>query len=150
MSDLLPSPDVAPGPVLFVCEHGVAKSLLAKLLFEHHARAAGITVSAEARATTPDAALPPWMLEHLKATQLDAGSFTPRALDPSDVAAAARVVSFDLPEVAATAASCAVSGEQWDAIPLASQEFAAAFAAIDARVRALVEEFRYRSGDRGP
>ncbi len=142
MSELRPAPDATSGPVLFVCEHGIAKSLLAKLLFEHHARAAGLTVRAEARATAPDAELPPWMLEQLQATQLDAADFKPRALDRADVAVASRVVSFDLPEVAATAASCAVDGEQWDALPLASREFAATFAAIDARVRALVAELR--------
>jgi arsenate reductase len=139
MSDLWPMPSETPETVLFVCEHGVAKSLMAKLLFERYARAAGLAVRAEARATAPDEVLPPWVLEGLGAIDLDAGAFTPRPLEGDDVQGASRVVSFDLPEVATAARSCAVTGEQWDSLPLASQDFVASHAAIERRVRELVE-----------
>src|SRR5688572_3819856 len=138
MSELWPAPTEAPETVLFVCEHGIAKSLMAKLLFERYAREAGLTVRADSRATAPDEALPPWVLEGLGAKRLDAGDFTPRPLDEAAVKDATRVVSFDLPEVATTAASCSVSGEQWNELPMASQDFDASHAAIDQRVRELV------------
>ena len=140
MSDLWPAPSDPPETVLFVCEHGVAKSLMAKLLFERYAREAGLTIRAEARATSPDAALPAWVLEGLGAKRLDAGDFTPRPIDEAAVAKALRVVSFDLPEVATTAVACSVPGEQWNELPPASQDFDASHAAIDARVRQLVQE----------
>ena len=138
MSDLWPAPAESPATVLFVCEHGIAKSLIAKLLFERYAREAGLTIRADSRATAPDGSLPTWVLEGLSAKRLDAGDFTPRPLDDTAVQDAARVVSFDLPEVAATAAACSVNGEQWNGLPMASQDFDASHAAIDQRVRALV------------
>lgn len=139
MSDHSPASPESSDVVLFVCEHGVAKSLLAKLMFERYAREAGLPMRAEARATAPDAALPAWMLDGLRAKELDAGAFAPRALATSDVEGAACVVSFDLPEVADSAASCGVGRAQWDAVPMASRDFDASHAAIEARVRVLVE-----------
>jgi arsenate reductase (thioredoxin) len=138
MSDLWPAPTEPSESVLFVCEHGIAKSLIARLLFERYAREAGLTVRAESRATAPDASLPAWALEGLGAKQLEADGFTPRLLDEDAVKGATRVVSFDLPEVASTAAACSVNGEQWNELPLASQDFDASHAAIDQRVRELV------------
>jgi arsenate reductase len=138
MSELWPTPTEPSETVLFVCEHGIAKSLMAKLLFERYAREAGLTIRAESRATAPDASLPPWVLEGLGAQRLEANGFTPRPLDEDAVRDAARVVSFDLPEVAMTAAACAVNGEQWNDLPMASQDFSASHAAIERRVRELV------------
>lgn len=138
MSALRPAATDTPETVLFVCEHGIAKSLMAKLLFERYAREAGLAVRADSRATAPDESLPPWVLAGLEAQRLEAGGFTPRPLDDGAVKASTRVVSFDLPEVATTAAACSVTGEQWDALPMASQDFEASHAAIDQRVRDLV------------
>jgi arsenate reductase len=134
-----PTDAAQPETVLFVCEHGIAKSLIARLLFERYAREAGLTVRAESRATAPDGSLPPWVLAGLGAKRLDAGGFSPRPLDDDALKGATRVVSFDLPDVATTASACAVTGEQWDGVPHASEDFDASHAAIDQRVRELVQ-----------
>ena len=47
------------GVVLFVCEHGTVKSLLAKLLFEEYAAQVRLHMRAESRGTAVDSVVPP-------------------------------------------------------------------------------------------
>ncbi len=49
------------------------------------------------------------------------------------------IVTFDIAPAVTAAAPVAVVRERWDAMPPASQEFEASRAAIEARVKALVE-----------
>lgn len=85
------------GTVLFVCEHGTVKSLLAKLLFDEYAARVGLAMRAESRGTAIDSAVPPWMRAKLAESELLPGSFSPRALATQDLEAASFVVTFDLP-----------------------------------------------------
>ena len=126
-----------PGTVLFVCEHGTVKSLLAKLLFDEYAAQVGLPMRAESRGTAIDSVVPPWMLAKLSANRLMPGSFTPRALTAQDLATASYVVSFDLP--AAVSARAIGSRVRWDSLPPASQQFEASRDAIRSRVHALVD-----------
>lgn len=123
--------------VLFICEHGTVKSLLAKLLFDEYAAQIGLPMRAESRGTAIDSAVPLWMLAKLTASDLMPGSFTPRALAAQDLAAASFVVSFDLP--AAVVAGARAPRARWDSLPPASQQFEASRDAIRARVHALVD-----------
>ncbi|MCE9603124.1 MAG: hypothetical protein K8S21_13045 [Gemmatimonadetes bacterium] len=133
-------PRAAPAPqgtVLFICEHGTVKSLLAKLLFDEYAAQIGLPMRAESRGTAIDSAVPPWMLAKLSASDLMPGSFTPRALAAQDLAAASFVVSFDL--AGAVVAGARAPRARWDSLPPASQQFEASRDAIRARVHALVD-----------
>ncbi len=125
------------GMVLFVCEHGTVKSLLAKLLFEEYAAQVGLPMRAESRGTAVDSVVPPWMRARLSASQLSLGGFSPRALAAQDLAGASYVVSFDLP--AAVSAIARAPRARWDSLPPASQQFEASRDAIRARVHALVD-----------
>src|SRR5215213_9190652 len=53
------------GTVLFVCEHGTVKSLLARVLFDEYAQEVGLGMRAVSRGTHPDTAVPPWMMKQL-------------------------------------------------------------------------------------
>ena len=72
-------------PVLFICEHGTVKSLLAKLLFEKYAADAGLHIRAISRGSAVESAVPGWMQAYLLADSLRLGSFTPQALAASDL-----------------------------------------------------------------
>ena len=47
-----------PGRVVFVCEHGSVKSLIASLYFNQRAQQRGLPFKAVARGTAPDSAVP--------------------------------------------------------------------------------------------
>lgn len=123
--------------VLFVCEHGTVKSLIAKLLFEEYAREVGLHMRAESRGTHADSVVPPWMMQKLAQDRVDLGSWTPRTLGASDLANASYVVSFDVPGAATAAAR--VERVQWDGLPSVTQNYAEGREAIKVRVRQLVD-----------
>jgi protein-tyrosine-phosphatase len=98
--------------VLFICEHGTVKSLVAKRLFEKYAREAGLSMRAESRGTRADTVVPSWVVSNLASDGLSIAVFAPRQLAGADLSGAAYVVSFDVPATAT--ASAKVSREQWD------------------------------------
>ena len=124
-------------PVLFICEHGTVKSLLAKLLFEKYAAEAGLHVRAASRGSAAETVVPAWMQANLLADGLTLGSFTPQALAASDLRDARYVASFDLP--AAVSDGAHAPRVRWDSLPPASQQYAASRDAIALRVHRLVD-----------
>ena len=135
-------------PVLFVCEHGTVKSLLAKVLFEQYAAEVGLTVQAVSRGTRADSAVPPWMLLGLAADHVDLGTWRPQPLAPADLANASYVVSFDVPASATAAAP--VPRALWDSLPSVSRDYASGRDAIRARVRHLVDSLKRAERSRQP
>ncbi|MEP6999918.1 MAG: hypothetical protein ABI969_05540 [bacterium] len=128
------------GTVLFVCEHGTVRSLLAKILFEQYAKEVGLNMVAVSRGTPADSILPAFMLVGLKADHVTLGSWRPQTLGPSDLASASYVVSFDVPLAATATAN--VPRAQWDALPPVSQNYAAGREAIKMRVHELVDSLK--------
>ena len=128
------------GTVLFVCEHGTGKSLLAKLLFEKYAQEVGLEMRAVSRGTRPDTSVSPWMMRQLALDHVTLGSWVPRPLGPQDLSDASYVVSFDVPS-AATAATHA-SRMQWDGLPSIAQDYAKGRDAIKTRVHQLVDSLK--------
>jgi protein-tyrosine-phosphatase len=130
-----------PKTVVFVCEHGTVKSVIAMAYFERFAREAGLRVRAISRGTAPDSALPPFMRDGLRSDRLDLAGFTPRRLTPEDLAAAALVVSFDQPDVARLAKGPL---QQWDGLPSVSASYPEGREAIKRRVAHLVDSLAKR------
>ncbi|HVT40072.1 MAG TPA: hypothetical protein VHE78_13580 [Gemmatimonadaceae bacterium] len=126
-----------PPAVLFICEHGTIKSLLAKVLFERYASVAGLRMEAVSRGTTADSIVPPWMRTELAGDHFDVTAFRPRPLRPEDLAGAALVVSFDVP--ASVSAPTHAPRERWDGLPSVSADYAAGRDAIEVRVHHLVD-----------
>lgn len=123
--------------VVFVCEHGAAKSVLAATYFNHLAEQRGLTWRALARGTVPDAAIPRSVIDGLARDGLMPCSAAPSPLSLEDLEGAARVVSFDQPQLAALLPEKA-STTRWDGLPPVSIDFESARAAILAKVRELV------------
>jgi protein-tyrosine-phosphatase len=131
---------IAGSTVLFVCEHGTVKSLLAKVLFEEYAQAVGLQVRAVSRGTHADTTVPPWMVQQLARDRVTLGSWHPRQLGPYDLAHASYVVSFDVPS--ATTAATHAPRAQWDGLPSVAQDYTQGRDAIRVRVRQLVDSLK--------
>ena len=127
-------------PVLFVCEHGTVRSVLAKVLFEQYASEVGLKMHAVSRGTRADSVVPPWMLRGLAADHFELGSWRPQTLRAADLANASMVVSFDVP--AAATAGARVPRARWDSLPSVSRDYASGRDAIKARVHQLVDSLK--------
>ena len=84
-----------PTGVVFVCEHGSVKSLVAMEHFNRKAREQVLPYRAVARGTAPEPTVPPAVRQGLQTDGFEVASFVPQLLRPTDVDNAALVVSFD-------------------------------------------------------
>jgi arsenate reductase len=139
--------ETTPRLVVFVCEHGSAKSLVAASFFERLAKERGMAVRAVSRGTAPDASVPATVVEALRGDGFDVAAFKPQALKEADVLAADRLVAIgvDLGEVGAKARTGIV---RWDDIPPFSASYPRARAAILSRIKSLLGDLERRRPDR--
>src|SRR5215203_2985443 len=80
--------------VLFVCEHGSAKSVVAAAHFNRRAVERGVGLRAVSRGTNPDDEIAPNAARGLEADGLAHGFEIPQRLSVADVERAVRVVAF--------------------------------------------------------
>ena len=125
--------------VLFLCPHNAAKSVIAVAYFRRLAAEAGLGMVADSAGTDPDPAVWPSVIELLRRDGLEADDREPRHLTHGDLGRARIVVSMgcDLPDGVPLPAV-----QQWDDLPLASEDLCAARDAIKVRVEALVAQLR--------
>jgi protein-tyrosine-phosphatase len=123
--------------LVFVCEHGSVKSLIASQWFNKLAAERGLAFRAVSRGLTPDAAVPPAIVSHLAEDGLRPDGFVPKALSKADVAGVARIITIG---VDATSVTEGVSApvESWNDIPAASLDYAASRDAMRARIEELL------------
>src|SRR5262245_10193031 len=85
--------------IVFVCEHGAAKSVLAATYFNQFASELGLNVRAVARGISPDQDLSTQMLRGITEDGLTPTESVPQKLSEADLQSAQRVVSFcELPQ----------------------------------------------------
>jgi protein-tyrosine-phosphatase len=122
--------------IVFVCEHGSAKSVVAAAHFNRLAGERGLGLRAVSRGTDPDEELAPAAEAGLRADGLAAGERPPAKLTQADAAGAACVVTFcELPRSYATAAPV----ERWDGVPPVSEDYAMARDEIVVRIGRLID-----------
>ena len=80
--------------IIFVCEHGAAKSIVASAYFNKLAAENGLDVRSIARGTHPDAELGPKAVEGLLADGLMPAESVPQKLSPTDIESSEHVVTF--------------------------------------------------------
>src|SRR6266436_10065484 len=80
--------------IVFVCEHGSAKSIIAAVEFERMAKEKGLDLNILARGTNPDAEIPKLVRDGLKADGYDAGSLKPTKVSEKDLKGATKIVTF--------------------------------------------------------
>jgi arsenate reductase len=137
-----------PPLIVFVCEHGSAKSLVAASFLERMAKERGLPVRVVSRGTAPDADVPPGVVAALGHEGFDVASYTPRSVSDVELQAAARVVAIgvDLGEAGVLAGTRL---ESWNDIPPVSTSYPAARDAIRSRLDALLRNLEGSRADRG-
>ena len=128
----------APLKVVFVCEHGAAKSVIAAKELEKLARERGISIQAVSRGTTPDPDIPLFVRTGLKADGIEIGTMKPVQVKPEDLRGAARVISFG-PDLSAVAGQM-LRVDDWSATPDVSANFPAARDYIVKRLKMLLDQ----------
>jgi len=115
--------------VLFVCEHGSAKSVIATGHFNRIAAERGLAVRAISRGTNPDAAIPEVIRTGMLADGLNVAQWKPKLVTAGDVRDAKRVVTLacELPRDNRVPPQ---KLEQWNDIPPVSNGYDAARRAI--------------------
>lgn len=130
----------ADSQVLFVCEHGNVKSLMAASYFNQVASERGLPFRAVSRGTAPDSTtVPPAIIEGLRQDGFDVAAFHPVVVDVADVAASRRVILINT-MLPAAKQMAGVESEQWNDVPPASADYAAAREALRRHIDRLVED----------
>jgi len=124
------------GPViLFVCEHGAAKSIIAAAHFARFAQQMGLEVQAVARGTNPDQELSPQAVKGLSEDGLAPTESNPQALTPEDIQSTQRVVTFcNLPAEFLHRTVI----EHWTDVPPVSDDYDRSRDAIVAHIKELI------------
>lgn len=122
--------------VVFVCEHGAAKSVLAAAYFNQFAQERGLNLRAVARGTHPEDHLLPQAVKGLSEDGLTPAKSVPQKLTEADIRSAQRVITFC--ELPAEYHGQAII-ERWDDIPLVSENYGQARDAILKRVRQMLD-----------
>lgn len=125
--------------VLFVCEHGNVKSLMAASYFNELARARSLPFKAVSRGSAPDSdTVPDFVKKQLSAEGFDVSQFHPAAASAADVSKSDLVVTIGA-QLPAEASVKAAQVEQWNDVPPASSDYANSSAALKAHVSELLE-----------
>jgi protein-tyrosine-phosphatase len=133
-----PKSDANSSTVVFVCEHGAAKSVIAAAYFNRLATEHGLPFRAVSRGTKPDETIPAGVRAGLASDGLDVSTWRPTAVSDQDIRQAAQVVSLatDLP---ARKPFVKTKLLEWNDIPSVSENYEAARTAIVVQVKQLVE-----------
>ena len=121
--------------IVFVCQHGAAKSIIAAAYFNLLAEEMGLNLRAIARGTDPDPELSPLTLKGLSEEGLTPTESSPRKLTEAEIESAQKVVAFcELPNEYRQQARV----ERWDDVPLVSENYEKARDVIIERVRQML------------
>lgn len=127
--------------IVFVCEHGSAKSVIAASLFNRAAEERGLPYRSVARGLNPDAQVPTRISAALRADGFDVETFLPERVADKEVTTAARVVGIgiDSASLAKPARNIEnVNVETWNDVP-SPIDYAASRAAIQRHIDTLLK-----------
>jgi protein-tyrosine-phosphatase len=125
--------------VVFVCEHGAAKSVIAAAHFNRLATERGLPFRAISRGTKPDDVVASGVRAGLASDGIDVSTWRPTAVSDRDIGQALRVVSLatDLPNTKPFVKSKLL---EWNDIPPVSENYDVARTAIVEQVRKLLDK----------
>ncbi|HYC58084.1 MAG TPA: hypothetical protein VEK79_00815 [Thermoanaerobaculia bacterium] len=122
--------------ILFLCQHGGAKSVIAASHFNRLAAERGLPfIATAAAAEDPYDAVPAPVADYLEGEGFAVREVEPHHVAPGELESAARIVTI----------GCDLAGaaiERWDDVPAASEDLEGSVAAIRRHVEALAEELR--------
>ena len=121
--------------ILFVCEHGAARSTIAAAYFNKIAKERGLDYQAVFRGTDPQNELTSGTKQGLMNDGFDVSGMTPSLVSKGDAAKAVQVITFDC----ALPSDCiAAELHQWNGIPPISESYNGARDQIVRKVDALI------------
>lgn len=129
------------GLVVFVCEHGSVKSLIAASHFARATEERRLPFRAVSRGVSPDDMVPPRIVAALREDGFEVEGFRPQRLAKKDVAGATRVVAIGV-DLTAHADDARIPIQSWDDVPAASVDYAAARAALQHHIDELLGELQ--------
>jgi arsenate reductase (thioredoxin) len=124
--------------ILFVCEHGAARSVIASAYFNKLAKEKNLNYKAIFRGTNPDTLLTAGTTKGLTKDGFDTKKWKPTSVTQSDLNASTQVITFDCALPNSLQLNKPVS--KWDSIPAISKDYDAARNKILERVKILIEE----------
>lgn len=125
--------------IIFVCEHGAAKSILSAALFNKLAGERQLNIRAIARGTNPDPEISTKVARGLQADGLVASEPAPKKISKVDLVSARRVITFcALPDEYPGS----VQVENWDDVLPAIEEYGKARDKLAERISRLLEELK--------
>lgn len=128
--------------IIFICEHGAAKSVIAAAYFNKLAEETDLDVHAIARGTHPDQELSSKTIEGLHADGLTPTELVPQKLSLADVESAQQIITFcELPAEYHSKASV----EHWDGVPPVSENYEMARDTIVEHIHQLLKHQEDRS-----
>ena len=125
--------------IIFVCEHGAAKSILSAAIFNKLARERRLNLRAIARGIKPDSEISPKVAAGLRADGLASSESAPKTISKADLIGARRVITFcalpdDYPG--------SVRVENWDEVLPAIEDYGKARDKLTERIGRLLEELK--------
>lgn len=138
-----PPPGAGSSTIVFVCQHGAAKSVIAAAYFNRMAAEKDLPYRAVARGTNPDETVEPVVKAGLAAEGLDISAWRPRAISDDDIKHAKSVVSLatDLAKIKPDVKTKLV---EWNDIPAMKGKYEVARNPIVKHVTELVEKLADR------
>lgn len=131
--------------VLFVCQHGAAKSVIAARHFAELAHARGLTVNATAAGVEPDEVIPAHVIDGLRKDGVDDHVTRPQPVTRELLENAQIVVSFGCDLSALAEDSDRIVS--WIGVPAVSDGYDAARTEILRRLHAILDEAEQRAGN---
>lgn len=124
--------------ILFVCEHGAARSTIAAAYFNKLAKEQGLNYRAVFRGTDPDSVLSPSTKKGLAGDGFDVSNWVPELVSQTDVNGASQIVTFDCALPVKDSSVKQVT--QWNGIPPISKDYNLARNQIAEKVQQLINE----------
>jgi len=124
--------------ILFVCEHGAAKSVIAAAYFDKLAKQRNLNYKAAFRGVNPDAELNAAAAKGLKEDGIDIAGWKPALVAKKDVDDASRVVTLGCTLPPGISKASKVT--DWNNVPSPSQDYEYARDNIKKRVQELVDD----------
>jgi arsenate reductase (thioredoxin) len=124
--------------ILFVCEHGAARSTIAAAYFNKLAKAQGLNYIAVFKGINPDSVLTLGTKRGLSKDSFDVNNWKPSLVTQNDINNAAQIVTFDCSLPTINPAMKPVI--QWNGIPAISASYDIARDEIVAKTKALIAE----------
>lgn len=122
--------------IIFVCEHGAAKSIIAAAYFNKFAREKNLRFHAIARGTHPDSELSPITVAGLHDDGLTPNESVPQKLSLEETESAQQIIAFcELPDEFQRNKNI----EQWNDVPYVSENYEKARDMIVSKLKAMMK-----------